>query len=123
MMVWTPPRSEPSTDLTVCPIAASCDAEELVERRLEIERIRNLVVTEPRHVRGGLDVGVEIEHVHQVLGVSLGLHVPAHERDRHERRAVVRDEPRHQRVERALLRRDRIGTLRIESKERAAIVR
>ena len=61
---------------------------EVVERTLETQPVGDLTVPEPRHVGGRLRVGAEVEQIHQELGMTLCLHVPAHQRHGHDRRFV-----------------------------------
>ena len=57
-----------------------------------------------RRVAGGLGVLFVIQHAHQGLGVSLGLHVPAHDAETHHRFSVAREEGRDDGVEGSLAR-------------------
>src|SRR5215510_4088542 len=79
-------------------------ANELVELGLHFEPVAQLVMAEARHVGCKLQVGAEVEHIHQRLSVALRLHIAAHQRDRHQRRFVLHDEARGERVEWPLVR-------------------
>src|SRR5215468_9272365 len=90
--------------------------------RFEIENVWHLSVMEACHVRCRLNVGSKIEDVDENLRDALGLHVAAHQGDRHQRPVVLHDKAGRQCIEWALVRRYYVRALRIQREKRTPVV-
>jgi putative ABC transport system permease protein len=84
------------------------------ERGLERQRVGVLIVREARGVGGHLHVHPEVDEIHHVLRVRLGLDASAHVAERHQGLAVLHHEARDDGVEGAFAWRDEVRALGIE---------
>ena len=79
-------------------------------------------MVEPGGVAGRLDVHPVVDHVHQHLGMPLGLHVAPHQAEREPGLAVLGDEAGDDRVERPLVRLQPVGVRRVEGEQAAPVL-
>ena len=87
-----------------------------------MDGVVRLAVVEPRGVAGRLHVHPQVDHVHDLGRLGLGLLVTAHVAERQQRLAVLHHERRDDRHERPLVRRDDVRRRRVEREERPAVV-
>src|ERR1700683_1787112 len=95
---------------------------ELEQLRLQLQRITHLVMTEPCYVTSSLYVRTQVKNVHQHLHVSLSLLVTTMLAGHEQRRIVLHHQDGRERVVWSLLRRNDIGTLRIECEESTPVM-
>lgn len=106
----------------VVPLRPERRAHKIKKVGFERQDISILAVREPRSVRCHLYIHAEVDEVHDVLGVRLGLNAPAHIAECHDRLPILLDETGDDAVERPLAGPDDVGTLQIERKRAAPIV-
>src|ERR1035438_2321270 len=75
-----------------------------------------------RHVGGSLQVGAQIKNIDQKLGMSLRLHIAAHQRHGHHRLVLMQQESRGECIEGPLVRLDRIWTFGVQREQSASVM-